>query len=306
MIESLHDKKSQLKTVEIKNLECTRRAIEKTLDEIADWIAAIWKDRVDGQKEGIRQLAQKVLGEIDDARSVVQDSASARVESARVIKQRGFLGLIQLLKRLLDQSPDKAVSSFDHMHVQRAIDNAFDKIGFEIQAQFDRLFDLNFVADATNDLRIGVANLVSETANAIGPSVKRSLARAVEKIADRARVDIGKHGSWTMSIRSGIEIDANVDDRISQARNCVNTIRDEARKRLTRAREVADQVFAKAATDLMPVATGDLETYYERLGNEILERERALQQYERADRDLQQQRQRLVGGVGSGSAGSHG
>lgn len=293
LIDGLKEDREELGSTEVAGLKNRKERVQETIAEIGDAITDRWGATVHRQKHGLDGLRESCREEISAARSDVRESGTTRTRSRR--KSAGFLGLGWVLRALSRQSHEESYEEtvLNEVALKASIDEALDKLDSAIRRELGRLFDPDFVRTAKQNVRTAVAEtLDDDSASEIGRTVGRSLARAVEEISERTRGDIVDHHSE--EIPRQFDVQGDTEEKQTKALNFLNDVSRRVTARLDDAARIVQAAGGRARGELVPVATGDLEAYHERLAGDIERREFKLQRYERLCCGLVRQRRRLA------------
>lgn len=295
LIDGLKEDREELRTTDIERLKSRRETVRNTIAEIGSEITDRWGVRVDRQKDGIDRIRERCREEVSEARGAVAEAVTTRTKRRR--KSAGFLGLGWLWRSLAGRSHEETYERtvLNESAMQASFDDALDKLDSAIHGELGKLFDPDFVRTAKRDLRKAVAETLDEaSASEIGRSVGRSLDRAVEKIAERTRVDIADLSS---EIARRFEVQGDTKEIRPQQMHALGYLNDVSRAvtvRLDAAAGIVDDAAGTARRELVPVATGDVEAYHERLARDIESREFKLQRSERLGGELEAAARRLA------------
>ena len=294
--DDLRAKRTDLDTTSLDEIRRRKEAVKKTMGQIGDHVTKAWNELVVAQASGIRERRRHCQKEVGDARGDVPEFVRVEKRTRREEKPSGFLGLGRLFRNLVGEDHVKLVPYekvvLDPVSLRRAIDDVSSTISSAIRDELHRLFGPEIVTKAKEELKKAVAGALDEETE-IGWSVGRSIDRAIDKIAERAKADIRKYGSE--KIDAGVDLSGAVGDVQSRVFAYLNAIGDEVDKRFDGAMSVVEHALESATSEnLLNVATGDLSTYLENLERDIADREFKLQRYDHAIQGLCKHRKQFA------------
>ena len=291
LIDALKNYQDELRTGEVEQLKTQKTAASDAIEEIRDAIIDTWSRSLAKQRDGISRTRKSFMEDIDEGRSELVGAVSTKTERRRGEKKSaGFLGLLTLARVLLREDQYESVSYerkvIDETSLHSTLDQAYGQIDMTIHEQLEKMFDYGFEKSAKKEVLLAVVNaLNNDIAVNVQRSVRGVLNRAVEKIAEQARAEVEAQTAGGTPGR--IELQGSTDSKLSQAREYLNALSDYGSKRLNDTMGIVDETITNAKSELVPVATRDIERHYDRLGQDIAEREFKLHRYQQAIADLQ-------------------
>ena len=291
LIDALKKYQDELRTGEVEQLKTQKTAASDAIEEIRDAIIDIWSRSLAKQRDGIMETRESFMKEIDEGRSELVGAVSTRIEHRHGEKKSaGFLGFWTLIRAIRGEDQYESVSYerkvIDETSLYSTLDQAYDQIDMTIHEQLEKMFDSGFEKSAKREVLLAVVNaLNNDIAVNVQRSVRGVLNRAVEKIAEQARAEVEAQTAGGTPGR--IELQGSTDSKLSQAREYLNALSDYGSKRLNDTMGIVDETITNAKSELVPVATRDIKRHYDRLGQDIAEREFKLQRYQQAIADLQ-------------------
>lgn len=287
-------KRMDLGTTNLDDIRRRKEAAKKTMGQIGDHVTKAWNELVVAQASGIRDRRRHCQKEVGDARDHVPEFVRVEKRTRREEKPSDLLS--RLWRNFVGEDHVKLIPYekvvLDRVSVRRAIDDVSSTIRSAIRDELHGLFGPEFVTNAKEKLKSAVAGALDEETE-IGWSVGRSIDRAIDKIAARAKADIRKHGSE--KIDADVDLSGAVGDVQSRVFTYLNAVGDEVDNRFDGAMSVLEHALESATSeDLLNVATGDLSTYLNDLERDIADRELKLQRYDHAIRELCEHRKQFA------------
>ena len=282
----LSDRLETLRGLEIKEIDERRAATEQALRKVTDSVIEIWNGVIESKRETIAEICELVATEIKGARDVVEQSHETRT----IEKSPGLLFIRKWWRELWHIPHRYEESVFRTVRLKIAFANMLDRLDQSIYNRFRNSFDHSFVTEVGAAVRKNVGNVLNDYTG-IAVSFEGSLNRSIERIAKKARADIGKHRFPPVG---EVDLHGEAEAKAEQALHYLTDIQQKTKTRVENALCIVDAVIPKGQV-LVKEVTRNLRAYYGGLRKDVEERQLKLQRHERARNQLLQHCERLSG-----------
>lgn len=297
LIDALKEYQDEVGTAEIEQLKGQMLATQEAIEGIRDAVMDTWTTPLAAQSEGIVKTRKGLSDAILEARQIIADSVSTKTEYRLKKKTAGFLWF-SFFRRLLSGESDYEQVPYekkvlDEASLKLALDAEYDKIRTIVHDKLRKMFDYGFVRKVQQKMRAALADsLDNEIASIVGRSLGSSLDRAIETIATDARGEIAESTAGSLQ-RFYVPEDGSDNSKQRKSIAYVNELSDYCDRVMKDAAGIRDKTIEAAKSNLIPVAVKNIETYYDRLGDDLSDREFKLQRYQQTIDELGRCGQRL-------------
>ena len=285
LITDLGEMHKELRESDLEGIQKQQEAVDEMEKEVGDKVSDTWEELIDKQAIGFDRLREAKRAEAKKAREEIREAVETHTKEGRRKRLRGKWNWLRFRSQYETYTYEEKV--LEVSAARGAIEDMSDELDDEMKKLSKNLFSRDFARRASKQiLEVISEELSSEVAHAIKPTIiKYSVRQTIDKIAERARGNIGEQ---KLSFSTNIELSEDANRGQEQTSKLVKSISEQVDQWINQARNQVETTIVEAKKALVPAATKELKSYLDYLKQDIEKREFTLQRYKLAMDRLEQ------------------